>query len=190
MIVQKSFPFLAKKKTVTDLEVVKIEYGEEKLKEKIQIFNSTYTKLKKEMKFPTDYIELQKFLIKIGELGEKFVYEKECSRLGNQESTYVDMIDVTPANNPANGFDILSYTKEGEKIYIEVKATVDCDNTPFFMSEHELSFAKKILSSGGIYQIHRVYNIMNDDENQIGYEVYDSLDKLEFTELSYKVKEK
>ena len=175
---------------MTDLEAVKIEYGEEKLKEKIQIFNSTYTKLKKEIKFPTDYIELHKFLIRIGELGEKFVYEKECSRLSNQESTYVDMVDASPANNPANGFDILSYTKDGEKIYIEVKTTVDCDNTPFFMSEHEISVAKKILNSGGIYQIHRVYDIMNDDETQIGYEIYDSLDKLEFTELSYKVKGK
>lgn len=187
MTVQKSLAFLVKKKNIAKLEDIEIKFNEEIIKEKIRIANSTFRKLKKSMKFPTDYVELQKFLIKIGELGEKFVYEKECNRLGDKDSVYADMIDATPASDPKKGFDILSYTENGEKIYIEVKTTTDYENSPFYMSEHEIDVAKKLLGSGANYQIHRIYDIMNDDESKIGYEIYDSLDNLNFVEVTYKV---
>lgn len=170
-----------------EIEEIEIRFNEEIVKEKIRIANSTFKKFKKTIKFPTDYIELQKFLTKIGELGEKFVYEKECSRLGDKDSSYADMVDATPASNPKNGFDILSYTENGEKIYIEVKTTTDHENTPFYMSDHERAVAENLLSSGANYQIHRIYDIMNEDDSKIGYEIYDSLDTLDFVEVTYKV---
>lgn len=142
------------------------------------------------MRFPTDYIELHKFLIKIGELGEKYVYEHEYNRLLSQNSNYADMIDITPASNPQNGFDILSYTETGEQIFIEVKTTTDEENTPFYMSQHELSIAKKLWKSGANYQIHRIYNIMNEDDSQIGYVIYTSLENLTISETSYKLEPK
>ena len=58
------------------------------------------------------------------------------------------------------------------------------------MSEHELTTAKKMWDSGANYQIHRIYDIMNEDDSQIGYKIYDSLDKLILTEASYKVEPK
>lgn len=175
------------KKNIVEIEDIEIKFNEETIKEKIRIANSTFKKLKKSMKFPTDYIELQKFLIKIGELGEKFVYEKECSRLGDKDSSYADMVDATPASDPKNGFDIISYTENGEKIYIEVKTTTDHENSPFYMSDHERAVAENLLSSGANYQIHRIYDIMNEDDSKIGYEIYDSLNILDFVEVTYKV---
>ncbi len=77
--------------------------------------------MKKNLKFPTDYLELHKFLIKIGELGEKYVYEHEISRLLEINSELADLVDLTPADNSVNGFDILSYTETGEKIYVTVQ---------------------------------------------------------------------
>lgn len=156
-------------------------------KSKIQIPTSSFKETKKELVFPTNYIELHKFLIKIGELGEKYVYEQERKRLLKINSTFADMVDSTPANNPQNGFDILSYTETGNKIFIEVKTTTDSANTPFYMSAHELDIAKKLWQSGANYQIHRVYNIMDEDDSKIGYIIYDSLEKLDFIENSYKV---
>lgn len=145
--------------------------------------------MRNKIKFPTDYIELHKFQIQIGELGEKFVYEYERERLIKTNSNFAEMVDATPANNPKNGFDILSYTKSGEKIYIEVKTTTDNINAPFYMSQHELNTAKSFLSKGKIYQIHRIYNIM-DNALKIGHVIYDSLDNLNLIETTYKVEPK
>ena len=58
------------------------------------------------------------------------------------------------------------------------------------MSEHELATAKKMWDWGANYQIDRIYDIMNEDNSQIGYIIYDSLDKLILTEASYKVEPK
>lgn len=178
------------KKNVTELSSVDIDLFEEDVKDKIHISNSSFKKMKKNTKFPTNYIELHKFMIKIGELGEKYVYESEYNRLLKKDNELADMVDSTPASNPENGFDILSYTETGEKIYIEVKTTTNSENSPFYMSKHELSVAKKLWASGANYQIHRIYDIMNEDDSKIGYVIYDSLEKLNLTESSYKVEPK
>ncbi len=178
------------KKNITEVESFNIELFEDIVKNKIQTSNSSFKKMKKNTQLPTDYIELHEFFIKIGELGEKYVYEQECTRLLKSDSAFADMVDSTPANNPENGYDILSYTEAGEKIYIEVKTTTLSDNSPFYMSEHELSVAKKFWASGINYQIHRIYDIMNEDDSKIGYVIYNSLDSLKLTEASYKVEPK
>lgn len=146
--------------------------------------------MKKDLKFPTDYLELHKFLIKIGKLGEKYVYEHEISRLLEINGELADLVDLTPADNSVNGFDILSYTETGEKIYIEVKTTTDTSNTPFYMSKHELTTAKEFWKNGYNYQIHRIYDILNNDESKIGYIIYNSLEQLNLIETSYKLESK
>lgn len=123
----------------------------------------------------------------IGELGEKYVYEHERKRLFEINSDYADMVDSTPANDSQNGFDILSYTETGNKKFIEVKTTTNTENVPFYMSAHELATAKKLWQSGANYQIHRIYNIMDEDDSKIGHIIYDSLEKLHLVETSYKL---
>ena len=182
--------YLSVKKKIIEIESLNVDFLAENLLEKIHFSNTSYRTMKKDLKFPTDYLELHKFLIKIGELGEKYVYEHEINRLLEINSELADLVDLTPADNSANGFDILSYTETGEKIYIEVKTTTDTSNTPFYMSKHELTTAKEFWKHGYNYQIHRIYDILNNDESKIGYIIYDSLEKLNLIETSYKLESK
>lgn len=109
--------------------------------------------------FDIDYLKLEELRQKIGNIGEQYVYECEKTRLINAGSKYADLVDRTPANNPQNGYDILSYTEKGKPIYIEVKSTMGDIDTPFYITRNEKETAKRIKENGGIYQIHRVYNI-------------------------------
>ena len=115
IIVLKEFIFQSKK--IIEIESLNVDFLAENLLEKIHFSNTSYKTMKKDLKFPTDYLELHKFLIKIWELGEKYVYEHEINRLLEINSELADLVDLTPADNSANGFDILSYTEKGEKIY-------------------------------------------------------------------------
>lgn len=76
------------------------------------------------------------------------------------------MVDNTPALNPINGYDIKSYERSGEEIYIEVKTTTNLDDN-FYISEHELSTAKKYLDKNQRYYIYRVYNILAENKEDV-----------------------
>ncbi len=58
------------------------------------------------------------------------------------------------------------------------------------MSKHELTTAKEFWKNGYNYQIHRIYDILNNDESKIGYIIYDSLEQLNLIETSYKLESK
>ena len=60
------------------------------------------------------------------------------------------------------GYDILSYEKNGEKKYIEVKTTSGNCNTDFFVTKSELKRSK----SEKNYYLYRVYNY--DQTNNTG----------------------
>lgn len=156
----------------------------EEEKEKIFQFTSTYEELKGKLRHPCDFEEWNKYLKQIGDLGEKFVYEREIQKLldvGKVE--LAEKVDSSIAADNKNGFDILSYTVEGKKLHIEVKATPGPLETPFYMSRNEITKAKKLLDSNERYVIHRVYNVGKDD---IEVRIY-SLSDLEFEEHVYKV---
>ena len=133
-----------------------------------------------------NYIELEKRRQDIGEKGEQFVYDQEVSRLKKAGSKYADKVSREPASDPKNGYDIDSFTETGEKIYIEVKSTTGSVDEPFYMTANEREKAKQIKENGGIYQIHRVYNI--DTEMHIA--VYDDLELFHFEEILYRVETK
>ena len=89
-----------------------VEELETEVKERIQTTISSYQKMRKEIKIPTNYIELHKFKEKIGNLGEKFVYEQEYERL--QKIGF----ELDPDSPTTSGFvsmvsvDVTSYAKE------------------------------------------------------------------------------
>lgn len=109
--------------------------------------------------FDIDYLKLEELKQIIGNIGEEYVFEYEKKRLNKLDSKYAEMVDRTPANDPKNGYDILSYTEKGIPIYIEVKSTIGDANTPFYITKNEKETAERIRAKGGIYQIHRVYDI-------------------------------
>ena len=53
------------------------------------------------------------------------------------------------------GYDVLSYTLEGDKKFIEVKTTRGSSKTPFYMSSNELEFSK---AHQDRYYLYRVYS--------------------------------
>lgn len=131
--------------------------------------------------FEIDYIQLEVLRKKIGDIGERYVYECERRRLAKANSKYVEYVDATPAQDHRNGYDILSYTEEGQPIYIEVKSTMGDLDTPFYITANEQETAKRIRKAGGIYQIHRVYNI----GKEIGTFVYEDESMFVYEEVLY-----
>lgn len=130
-----------------------------------------------------DYIHLEMLRKKIGDIGEKYVFEREKTRLLKENSKYVECLDSSPAKDHQNGYDILSYTRNGIPIYIEVKSTMGDCNTPFYITSNERETAKRIREKGGIYQIHRVYNIGKN----IGICIYEDESKFTYEEELYLV---
>ncbi|MEA3318922.1 MAG: DUF3883 domain-containing protein [Bacillota bacterium] len=108
---------------------------------------------------PIDFLMLHEIQIKIGELGEAFVYEFERNYL--EGTKYFHKVDETKAANPKNGYDILSFTRQGKPLHIEVKATAGKEET-FFISSHELEIAKSMKKKGLIYVVYFVKEILTD----------------------------
>lgn len=109
---------------------------------------------------PIDFLKLHEIQIKIGELGEAFVYEYERNYL--KGTKYFHKVDETKAANPKNGYDILSFTRQGKPLHIEVKATTGKEET-FFISSNELEIAKRMEEKGLIYVVYFVKEILTDN---------------------------
>lgn len=105
-----------------------------------------------------DFLKLHKFQIMIGQLGEAYVYQYELEKL--EGTMYVSKIDGSVAINPSNGFDILSFEKDGTPLHIEVKATVGSENN-FYLSNHELNTARAMKEAGLNYIIYFVKEILS-----------------------------
>jgi len=110
-------------------------------------------------KHPIDFLKLHELQMKIGQLGEAYVYKFECEKLVGTK--YVDKIDESKALDPSNGFDILSFERDGKPLYIEVKATVGTEDK-FYLSNHELDTSKTMKVAGLKYVIYFVKGLMSD----------------------------
>ena len=155
-----------------------------------EIATNSFEALRKEIPKKFDYNNLHEFLSYIGKLGEKYVYEQEKEYLINTK--YSDMVDITPSLNHENGFDILSFERNGTPVMIEVKTTTGDENDPFFVTNRELETARKAWSEGKKYKFYRISNILAKDRGNISLNVYDKLSEEDFdiTEVVYKIKEK
>jgi len=121
----------------------------------------TYDELKSKLKNKTvDYLKLHEFQMEIGKLGEAYVYKLECEKL--KDTKYLYMIDERKAQNPANGYDILSFTTKGEPLHIEVKATIGKENV-FHLSEHERKTAEHMAKKGLTYVVYFIEEVMSDN---------------------------
>lgn len=97
----------------------------------------------------------------LGKQGEQYVFENEVSRLnalGRQDlARKVDWVADTKGDGA--GYDVRSYTPEGEETFIEVKTTNGPKTTPFFMSSNELEFSKEAASH---YSLIRLFTFRRD----------------------------
>jgi len=152
-----------------DSPIVEIINGK---KENIISYDTDYISMdfSKIIKSKVDYIEKQKKSLKIGEIGEKYIYNLEvklCEKLGIQKQ----VIWVSKENDKY-GFDILSYRKNPDgtinRVFIEVKTTTGGLSSKFFVSENEHKISLKYKDN---YYIYRVYN--SSDLKTIDHELFE-----------------
>jgi hypothetical protein len=92
----------------------------------------------------------------LGLAGELLVLNYEKQQLINiGRSDLADMVrQVSVLEGDAAGYDIESFTQDGQSKYIEVKTTKGVAETPFYMTKNEIAFCQSHYDE---YQLYRVY---------------------------------
>ena len=128
-----------------------------------------------------DYEKEQREATDLGRSGEDLVikYEKEkLKRLGLEH-----LIDKVGKRKDGEGYDILSFDKDGNEILIEVKTTTGGIDTPFDISWNEVKRAEK---DYGKYKIYRLYNFDKNSNSVPRFYVVDDIDSLLLEPVNYK----
>lgn len=103
----------------------------------------------------------------IGNLGEAYVFDKERRKLIN--TPYYNYVEIK-SESGENGYDILSFSENGEPIFIEVKTTIGKEQD-FYITDYEIKKAKQFASEGKKYFIYRVSNILASKREEICLEI-------------------
>ena len=102
-----------------------------------------------------DYVEREKKLEEIGNLGEQFVFFQEREKVKKYKlPASKKVVWVSRDMGDGLGFDILSYDKNGNEMFIEVKTTTGEEDNSFFISANELEKSKLFAEN---YYLYRVY---------------------------------
>ena len=126
---------------------------------------------------------------KVGDAGEKYVYEFEKNRLerlglsdlANRIVKQYEDLSFFP------GYDIQSFDEQGNKIFIEVKSTKGKNKNYFEISDNEIKAAKEL---GDSYHIYQVTNALTDPKISTvinNLHNYEEQDKLKIEPMVYKV---
>ncbi len=92
---------------------------------------------------------------KVGDAGEKYVYEYEFNKLSKMgRKDLADRI-IKQHEDLSNfpGYDIRSFDNNGNEIFIEVKSTKGKNKKSFEISENEVKAARELWDSYYIYQV-------------------------------------
>lgn len=125
--------------------------------------------------------------IRVGFEGEDIIAEAERASLAG--TAYANAVNPCYAESADAGFDILSFTPDGQPRYIEVKTTNQpAANTSFIMTANELNFMNYCREKGLLYEIHRVYALKNrQDWKRVVYTLED-MEDFEFIPRDYRVR--
>lgn len=109
-----------------------------------------------------DFAALNEKRKRIGDLGEKYVFEWEIKHLQREGLTnHTDKVQILSKGNDTLGYDIISVSADGNKKYIEVKATTGAPAS-FEISKNEVACMKTMKN-------YFIYYLVNFDlENEIG----------------------
>ncbi len=106
-----------------------------------------------------DFSKLNQHRLNIGELGELYIFEKEQLHFLNQGKHWEAVgVSHISRRSDSEGYDILSFTDDRQRKYIEVKTTTGNQFEPFYLSNCEMEAMKKLKN----YWIYRVYNFNID----------------------------
>lgn len=135
-----------------------------------------------------DYDKLNKAKHTIGDLGEYIVLEMEKDYLVREgrEDLANDVVHASKENGDGDGYDILSFDKDGNQKLIEVKTTKTNKVDGFYISPNEIKVASE---NSDKYYIYRLYNL--DIKNHKGdlrvFEGKVDSDKYHLEPVAYKV---
>lgn len=102
-----------------------------------------------------DYLEREARNISLGLAGENFVVNFEHLRLcAAGQARLADRVEqVSQSRGDGLGFDVLSFEADGRERFIEVKTTAFGKETPFFISQNEVSFARENAEQFHLYRL-------------------------------------
>ncbi|WP_211483197.1 DUF3883 domain-containing protein [Fodinibius roseus] len=94
---------------------------------------------------------------KLGLLGEEFVisYEKQKLITLGKESLADKVEHISQTKGDSAGFDVLSFNKDGNEQFIEVKTTQMGKESPFYFTRNELGVSQQ---KNDKYNLYRVFN--------------------------------
>ena len=110
-----------------------------------------------------NYLDQHAKNMDIGLRGELLVVEYEQSILQHKQlARLAEQVKHIPSNEGDGlGYDVISFTPDGEKKYIEVKTTTGSDKEGFFISDAEVRFSRQNTSA---YYLYRVCNFRSDPD--------------------------
>ncbi|MBS4019212.1 DUF3883 domain-containing protein [Azonexus hydrophilus] len=102
-----------------------------------------------------DYLEREARNISLGLAGETFVVNFEHLRLraAGQDRLADKVEHVSQNQGDGLGFDVLSFETDGRERFIEVKTTAFGKETPFFISQNEVGFAREYAEQFHLYRL-------------------------------------
>lgn len=120
-----------------------------------------------------------------GRAGEEFVLEKERERVAEFSVVLSKLIlpYYKMSRNP--GFDILSFTKEGKPIYIEVKTTRADRKNIVLLTQKERDKAEVLFQEGKAYQVHCLSNWNKCNQTYTVYDYEDLREKARMVPTEY-----
>ncbi|MEJ0106676.1 MAG: DUF3883 domain-containing protein [Bacteroidota bacterium] len=136
-----------------------------------------------------DFEALNKHKHDVGYLGEEYIFEWEKQKLkdANREDL-IPHVEWVSKDSDSWGYDIRSYTENGELMFIEVKTTTSGKGSTFYLSETELNQMNTLEN----YYIYRVHDFSIEEKKGHIFPVSKHELPIHFNlePLSYKVKPK
>ena len=122
----------------------------------------------------------------IGDAGEAFVAARERKKL--KGTPFEHGVNEAFADDPHAGFDVSSFSRRGDQLFIEVKTTVGDLDEPFILTASEHGFLRHCVKTGIRYELHRVYHMTGSKKADIRiYSAQELLELFEFEVCSYQV---
>lgn len=150
---------LAKRKNILSNKKVNLKNKEKEQKIRVENLESIEpVKSNNFRNFLGKKVDFKKINLQNSSFGlaaEKFIFEYEKEELTkkgkNNLAKKIKHISVSCGDG--TGYDLLSFFENGDKKYIEVKATRKSKNTSFLMTQNEIEFMKQNVDNYFIYRI-------------------------------------
>lgn len=121
----------------------------------------------------------------IGALGQSIVAQRERQKLAG--TPYANLVNTNFSEIERAGFDILSFTREGKILFIEVKSSVSGAPYGFPMSANEKALIKFCIDNGFTYELHWVQGLEYPDNYTVTVFTAEEMMRASYAPTSYTV---